>query len=393
MSFLLGCQHLHLEYADKVIFDDITAGIHANDVVGIVGQNGSGKSTLLHVLADEVNLDGGTRTSIRNLKVGTLWQEDALDEGKSVYENVIGDMPEYMWASDARIRSIFASLLKGIAWESKISELSGGQRRRIDIARLLMSDCAVLLLDEPTNHLDMQTIAWLAQYLKNFAARHDNAVVLVTHDRWFLDEVATHMWELFNGKMIPFEGGYSAYILQRVERMRIEQATYQRKQNILRKELAWLSRGARARATKPKFHVALALDLISEEPPPRNELELKALAVARLGKLVIDLTNVSVSYAGKEVLHNIDITIGAGDRVGILGANGAGKTTLLNLFQKKIAPQRGFVKVGKTVQVGVLSQRLDELAAIQDDRVTEVLARYPQYVEIDKKPTSAAKLL
>ena len=249
------------------------------------------------------------------------------------------------------------------------------------------------MLDEPTNHLDMRAIAWLARHLSSRWPKGQGALLVVTHDRWFLDEVATSMWEVHDGRVDPFEGGYSAYILQRVERERVAQVAEQRRKSLARKELAWLSRGARARATKPKFHMERAIELIEGEPPARNTLELRATAMQRLGKRVVELTRVTEKFGGKTVLDGIDWMIGPGDRYGILGENGAGKTTLLKIIQGAIQPTSGFVKIGKTVKFAVLSQRLDELEEMGKYRVTEVLSRHKARVVVDGKETTPAKLL
>ncbi len=393
MAFLLGCESACLEYPTKTIFDDVTLGVHEGDRIGIVGQNGDGKSTLLGVLAGEIELDSGLVRRTHNLRIGILKQMDALSEDDTVKHAVVGDLPEYLWAGDARIREVISELMGGISWDACISSLSGGQRRRADLARLLIGDWDILMLDEPTNHLDMRTISWLAKHLRKRWPQGQGALLVVTHDRWFLDELALGMWEVHDGKVEPFEGGYSAYILQRVERERVAQVAEQRRKSLARKELAWLSRGARARSTKPKFHVARAIELIEGEPPARNTLELRATAMQRLGKRVVELSGVSEIFDGHTVIDNIDWMIGPGDRYGILGENGAGKTTLLKIIQGSLKPTSGFVKIGKTVKFAVLSQRLDELEELGKYRVTEVLSRYRGRVVVDGKETTPAKLL
>ncbi len=393
VAFMFGCEGIHLEYATKKVLDDVTLGVHGGDRIGIVGQNGEGKSSLLGVLAQTIEPDEGSVTCTRGLTMGMLGQSDQLDDDATVGFSIVGDAPEYQWASDPRIREVIASLIADISWDAKVGTLSGGQRRRVDLARLLVGDDDVLLLDEPTNHLDMRAIAWLAHHLQNRWQRNVGALLVVTHDRWFLDEVSNHMWEVHDGHVYPFEGGYSAYMLQRVERDRVARVTEQRRQNLARKELAWLSRGARARSTKPKFHVEAAEALIADVPPMRNPLELKTLAMQRLGKQVVDLTNVTVTLGGKTVLDHVDWGVGPGDRIGILGENGAGKTTLLNVLQGKVRLDSGWVKIGKTVKFAVMSQRLDELEESAKYRVTEVLSRHPQRVVVDGKETSPAKLL
>lgn len=393
MAFLFGCEGTHLEYPTKKVLDDVTLGVHEGDRIGIVGQNGDGKSTLLGVLAGEVEPDDGLVRHTRGLRIGKLGQRDALDDEATVERAVVGDTPEYVWAGDPRVREVIAALIADIDWHAQVGTLSGGQRRRVDLTRLLIGDWDVLMLDEPTNHLDMHAIAWLASYLNRRWPKGTGALLTVTHDRWFLDEVANAMWEVHDGAVDPFEGGYSAYVLQRVERDRVAQVTEQKRKNLMRKELAWLSRGARARSTKPKFHMALAQELIAGEPPVRNTLELRAMAMQRLGKQCVSLTRVTERFGGKTVLDNVDWTVGPGDRVGILGENGAGKTTLLKIVQGALKPDSGFVKIGKTVKFAVLSQRLDELEEMSKYRVTEVLSRYRTRVVVDGKETTPAKLL
>lgn len=406
MAILLGCDSVHLEYPTKLIAQDVTLGVNEGDRIGIVGKNGDGKSSLLGVLSGEIEPDAGRVTRRRDVTVGVLGQRDALDNASTVHRAVVGDLPEYEWAASPRVRQILDGLIADVPWEGLVGELSGGQRRRVDLARLLIGDYDVLMLDEPTNHLDMRTINWLAEHLKSRWQRGSGAMLVVTHDRWFLDEVCTSMWEVHDGCVDPFEGGYSAYILQRVERDRMAAVTEERRRNMARKELAWLSRGAQARSTKPKFRVEAARELIADVPPVRNELELKRLAVSRLGKQVIDVIDVDAGYengAGEDgsgdaapsrpVLSDVTWLIGAGDRYGLLGENGAGKTTLLNVIQGKLSPRRGRVKIGSTVRFGVLSQQLDELKPVEDDTIREVLARGKRYVMVEGKETSPEKLL
>ena len=397
MAILLGCDSVSLEFPTKHIFDSVTLGVDEGDRIGIVGKNGDGKSTLLSVLAGTLEPDDGRVTHRRDTTIGLLGQKDNLVDTDTVHHAVVGDTPEYEWASSPRTRQILAGLISDVPWEGTVGELSGGQRRRVDLARLLIGDYDVLMLDEPTNHLDMRTINWLARHLKARWQRGQGAMLVVTHDRWFLDEVCTSMWEVHDGQVDPFEGGYSAYILQRVERDRMAAVTEERRRNMARKELAWLSRGAQARSTKPKFRVEAARELIADVPPVRDELELKRLAVSRLGKQVIDVVDVDAGYADtdgapKQVLSDVTWLIGAGDRYGLLGENGAGKSTLLDVIQGKIAPLRGRVKIGQTVRFGVLSQQLEELEPYMGDTIREVLSNYKKYYVIDGKETSPEKL-
>lgn len=413
MAILLGCDSISLDFPTKRVFTNVTLGVNEGDRIGIVGRNGDGKSTLINLLAGILEPDDGRVTHRRNLSVGLLGQRDSLDDSDTVRHAVVGSTPEYEWASSPRVREILSGLIPDVPWEGAVGTLSGGQRRRVDLARLLIGTYDVLMLDEPTNHLDMRTINWLAHHLKTRWQAGAGALLMVTHDRWFLDEVCTSMWEVHDGSVDPFEGGYSAYILQRVERDRRAQVEEERRRNMARKELAWLSRGAQARSTKPKFRIEAARELIADVPPLRNELELKRLAVARLGKQVIDVLDVTAGYpdplkerngsehrqeapnerADKPVLENVTWLIGAGDRFGLLGENGAGKSTLIDIIQGKLKPLSGRVKIGQTVRFGVLSQQLDELQPLLNDTIREVLSRYKRSYIIDGKETSPEKLL
>jgi len=375
MAHLLGAEALHLEFPTKVVFDGVSLGVEEGDRIGIVGRNGDGKSSLLAMLAGRLEPDSGRVTVRGGVSVGVLDQSDTLDDSLTVREAVVGDRPEHEWAGDARVRDVIAGLLDGIAWDGPVTDLSGGQRRRVSLAALLTRDDDVLFLDEPTNHLDVEAIAWLAAHLKRRWAANVGGLLVVTHDRWFLDEVCTKTWEVHDRIVEPFEGGYAAYILQRVERDRQAAAIEARRQNLARKELAWLRRGAPARTSKPKFRIEAANALIADVPEFRNKTELQSLAVTRLGKDVVDLLDVSVSYDSTEVLHDVEWRIAPGERTGILGVNGAGKSTLLGLVSGDVEPTSGRVKRGKTVKVATLTQRLDELEDHLDDPVRVVVSR------------------
>ena len=393
MAFLLGCEKARVEFPTKTVFEDVSLGLDEGDRIGVVGKNGDGKSTLLSLLAGIIEPDEGRVIRTRGVRVGVLGQADALSDDDTVEHAVVGDIPEYEWAGDARVRDIISGLAADIPWQGRVGDLSGGQRRRVDLARLLIGDWDVLMLDEPTNHLDMRAITWLAHHLKARWKHGTGALLVVTHDRWFLDEVCLSMWEVHDRTIDPFEGGFSAYIQQRVERDRQAQVAEQRRQNQLRRELAWLARGAQARSTKPKFRIDAARELISDVPPLRNTLELKRMAVARLGKQVVDLTDVTVCLGGKTVLDDVSWIIGPGDRFGIVGENGAGKTTLLRVIEGALAPSAGRVKIGKTVKFAVLSQHLDNLVKLGNDRVREVIGRYSRRVMLDGKEATPAQLL
>lgn len=374
MAHLLGGETLHLEYPAGVVFDSVTVGVSEGDRIGIVGRNGDGKSSLLAMLAGRLEPDSGRVTVRGGVRVGVLDQADTLDDADTVGHAVVGDVPEHVWAGDARGRDVISGLLGDLPWDAELRTLSGGQRRRVALARLLAGDHDVLALDEPTNHLDVEAITWLADHLKKRWSASSGGLLVVTHDRWFLDEVCTTTWEVHDRIVEPFDGGYAAYILQRVERDRQAATIEARRQNLARKELAWLRRGAPARTSKPKFRIDAANALIADVPEIRDKVALQSLAVSRLGKQVVDLLDVSVSYGDREVLHQVEWRIAPGERTGILGVNGAGKSTLLGLIDGSVQPTAGRVKHGKTLQVATLTQTVDELEPHLDDPVRTVLA-------------------
>ena len=305
-TYDLGLEHVSLAFATKNIFTDVTQGVFEGDRIGIVGKNGDGKSTLLHLFRGTQEPDSGRVTMRNGLTFGMLDQRDPLDDNATVREAALEGREDYEWAAETKSREIVEALLGGISLDAKIGSLSGGQRRRADLARLLLKDWDILALDEPTNHLDVVTIHWLAEHLKNRWPAGQGALLLVTHDRWFLDEVCESMWEVHDGAIGPFEGGYSAYMLQRVERDRQADVRETKRRNLARKELAWLTRGARARSTKQKFHVKAARELIADVPPVRNTLELKQMATSRLGKQVVDLIDVTQIFEHAQGESDID---------------------------------------------------------------------------------------
>ena len=357
-----------------MVLDGITLGIDEGSRIGVVGRNGDGKSTLMSVLAGRQEPDSGRVTRRRGLTIGMLDQRDALAEGTTVGELVVGGRAEHEWAGDSRIRDVISGLVADVPWDADVADLSGGQRRRVALATLLIGDWDLLFLDEPTNHLDVEGVAWLAQHLRRRWSPSQGALVVVTHDRWFLDEVSTDTWEVHDGIVEPFEGGYAAYVLQRVERDRMAAASESKRQNLMRKELAWLRRGAPARTAKPKFRIDAANDLIADEPPVRDQVKLSQMATARLGKDVVDVIGAGVELGGRTILHDVEWRIAPGERTGVLGVNGAGKSTLLRLVTGELAPTTGRVKQGKTVKVATLTQRLDELEQHLDDPVRVVIA-------------------
>ncbi len=393
MAHLLGTQSLHVALPDRVLLDDITVGIDEGDRIGVVGRNGDGKSTLLRLLARTSTPDRGRVTVRGGVRVGVLSQQDEATADTTVRRRVVGDRPEFEWASDPRIRDVLSGLLEGIDLETPLTSLSGGQLRRVHLAELLVGDWDVLLLDEPTNHLDVEGIAWLAEHLRRRWSPKDGGLVVVTHDRWFLDAVCTRMWEVHDGIVEPFEGGYAAYVLQRVERDRQAAAVEAKRQNLMRKELAWLRRGAPARTSKPKFRIDAANELIAGEPPVRDTVALTQLATSRLGRDVIDVLDVDAGYGDLTVLRDVTVHIGPADRIGILGPNGAGKSTLLGLITGEIEPQAGRVKKGKTVTVRQVTQQLEGLQEHLDSRVSEVVGRYRTTFRSGKDEVTPGQLL
>jgi len=393
VAHLLGAEAIHLEYPTQLVFESVTVGVNDGARIGIVGRNGDGKSSLLRLLTGQLQPDSGRVTRRSGLRVGALSQADTLDPDRTVGWTLVGEAAEHQWAGDARVRDVVGGLVSDIGWDAAVSTLSGGQRRRVQLARLLVGEWDVIALDEPTNHLDIEGITWLAEHLRQRWARNTGGLLLVTHDRWFLDEVSTTTWEVHDGIVEPFEGGYAAYVLQRVERDRMAAATEAKRQNLMRKELAWLRRGAPARTSKPKFRIEAANQLIADVPPLRNKVELAKLATARLGKDVIDLLDVSVSFDDHPVLRDVEWRIAPGERTGIVGANGAGKSTLLGLIAGSIKPDTGRVKRGKTVQLAVLDQQGDALAGLADDRIADVLGRLPGGYQVEGREMTPAQLL
>jgi ABC transport system ATP-binding/permease protein len=376
-----------------VVFDSVTLGVNDGARIGIVGRNGDGKSSLLGLLTGQLRPDSGRVTQRSGLRVSALNQADTLDPERTVGWTLVGDQAEHQWAGDARVRDVVGGLVSDIAWDATVATLSGGQRRRVQLAELLVGEWDVIALDEPTNHLDIEGITWLAGHLRQRWARNTGGLLLVTHDRWFLDEVTTTTWEVHDGIVEPFEGGYAAYVLQRVERDRLAAAAEAKRHNLMRKELAWLRRGPPARTSKPKFRIEAANQLIADVPPLRNTVELAKLATARLGKDVIDLLNVSVSFGGRPVLRDIEWRIGPGERTGIVGANGAGKSTLLGLIAGTVTPNTGRVKHGKTVKLAVLDQRGDQMTQVADDRIADVLGRLRGGYQVEGREVTPAQLL
>jgi ATPase subunit of ABC transporter with duplicated ATPase domains len=397
VAHLLGAEALRLQYPTQVIFDGVTVGVNDGDRIGIVGRNGEGKSSLLGMLTGQIAPDSGRVTRRGGLQVASLDQADTLDPTETVGSVLVGDRGEHEWAGDPKVRDVVSGLVSDIDWAAPLGALSGGQRRRVQLAQLLIGQWDVIALDEPTNHLDVEGITWLAAHLQHRWSKNSGGLLVVTHDRWFLDEVATTTWEVHStsqGSIVePFEGGYSAYVLQRVERDRMAAATEAKRQNLMRKELAWLRRGAPARTSKPKFRIDAANQLIADVPEIRNGVELAKLATARLGKDVIDLLDVSVSFEAKQVLREVEWRIAPGERTGIVGANGAGKSTLLGVIAGTIVPDSGRVKRGKTVRLAMLDQQSSQLAEFEDVLVREVLGGLKAGYLVEGKELTPAQLL
>ena len=393
MAHLLGAEKVSLSFATTRVFENLTIGVQDGDRIGIVGRNGDGKSTLIKLFARIQEPDSGQITKRGDVRVGLLDQFDQFTPTETISEVVVGDTPEHEWAGNSKIRDIFQGLLKDFDFHQKVSELSGGQRRRVALAALLAKDWDILMLDEPTNHLDIEGVAWLAQHLKSRWGKATGGLLVVTHDRWFLDEVCNLTWEVHDGLVEVYDGGYASYILERNERARSQAATESRRQNLLRKELAWLRRGAPARTTKPKFRIDAANELIANEPPPRDSVSLAKLATTRLGKDVLDIENLSYEIDSQQILDNVTLRLGPGDRIGLVGPNGAGKTTLLRLILGNLSPTSGRVKLGKTVVPAILSQEVLELDEFGDQRIFELIAREKKTFTVNKKEVGISQLI
>ena len=394
MAHLLGGDSISHEFPTKQVFDSVTVGLNEGDRIGIVGRNGDGKSTLLKILTKQLIPDQGRITWRSDIQVGFLTQVDSIDGELSVSMAVVGEGPEHQWAANPKIRDVLKGLVSDLDWDQPVKSLSGGQRRRVALAALLAQDFDVIALDEPTNHLDVDGVNWLAQHLNGRWGKSAGGLMVVTHDRWFLDAVCNNTWEVYGGKIESFEGGYAAYIQQRAERDRQAAASEARRQNLMRKELAWLGRGAPARTAKPKFRIDAALELIGNEPPPRNPIELSQLATQRLGKDVVDLENVSYTTPdGKEIFKDITLRFGPGDRIGFVGSNGAGKTTLIKLITGQLQPTSGRIKVGKTVSFATLSQDVHELEPHKNERIFSMIAQEKKTFVVGKKEIGTGQLL
>ena len=388
---LLNIESVSKAFDIRPLLSDVSLGISEGERIGIVGRNGAGKSTLMRIITGEEPADSGRVTKSNSTNIGFLAQIDTADPFATVGEVVLADREKHEWASDPKIREIFTGLFGGFddhLFERTMGKLSGGEKRRVGLAKLLIDDLQLILLDEPTNHLDVEGVAWLASHLKR---RSDLAILVVTHDRWFLDEITERTWEVVQGRVEEYDGGYSAFVLAKAERSRQAAATEARRSNLIRKELAWLRRGAPARTSKPKFRVDAANELISSEPAPRDGSELLKFALNRLGKTVLEAKDLMVKAGEKELLSHLTWNIGPGDRIGIVGVNGAGKSTLLRVLSGELPPAAGKLTTGITVKIAFLTQHLDELDPTW--RVLEAVEKVAQFVELGKGKTLSASQL
>jgi ATPase subunit of ABC transporter with duplicated ATPase domains len=357
MANLINVERATVGYGTRTLLNAISLGVDDGDAIGVVGRNGDGKTTLLQVLTETRQPDSGRVTHTSGLSVGYLRQGDEL-LGDTVRDVIVGGRPDHVWAAEPDTREVVSHLLSGVDLDADVGRLSGGERRRVALAEVLVAGHDVLVFDEPTNHLDVEVIGWLAEHLN---MRRPRALVVVSHDRWFLDAVCTRTWEVHGGAVDAYDGGYAAYVLARAERMRLAAGTEARRRNLMRKELAWLRRGPPARTSKPKFRIQAANDLIANEPPPRDSLVLQRFATSRLGKDVFDLHRVLLQVADRVILDRVDWSIGPGARIGLVGVNGTGKTSVLRLLTGELQPAAGTMKRGTTLKIGHLSQALAEL--------------------------------
>ena len=388
---LLNLESVSKSFDIRALLDGVSLGVNAGDRIGIVGRNGGGKSTLIKVMVGIEAPDSGRVSKAGSVNIGILSQTDDLKEDSLVRDVVLGDLATHQWAGNSKVREVLTGLFGGISEElldRKISYLSGGERRRVNLAKLLIADFDLVLLDEPTNHLDVEGVSWLAQYLKRNTKL---AVVVITHDRWFLDEVSDQIWEVVEGNVLAYDGGYSAYVLSKAERARQITVEDGKRNMLIRKELAWLRRGAPARTAKPKFRIDAANTLIANEPPPRNETELLNFAANRLGNTVFEIHQATIKAGDKMILEDLYWNIGPGDRIGIVGVNGAGKTTLFRALLGQITAVAGKITTGVTVKAAFLSQHLEELDPTW--RVLEAVEKVANQVQLGNgKELSASQL-
>ena len=391
MANLVNLESVSHAFGTRVLLDGVSLGVGAGEVIGVVGRNGDGKTTLLRVLTGDLVPDSGRVTISNSASIGVLTQHQAGSPGETIRQVVLDGAADHVYAARADRREIVEALLAGVDLDRPVETLSGGERRRVGLVEVLLGDHDLIVLDEPTNHLDVEAIAFLASHLRSRTAA-GLAMLVVSHDRWFLDAVCTRIWEVHDGVVDAYDGGYAAYVLARVERQRQAAATEARRKNLARKELAWLRRGAPARTSKPKFRIEAAEALISDVPPPRDRLALEKFATSRLGKDVFDLINVDYAVEDRTLLSRLTWSIGPGDRIGLVGVNGAGKTTLLDLLAGLRSPQSGKIKRGVTLRIGYLSQSVGELD--DEDRVLQSVTRLKQATRLATgREVSAGNLL
>lgn len=384
---LINLEGVVLARGTTMLLDGVSLGVAAGDRIGVVGRNGGGKSTLLAALLKHEPIQAGRVTHVGGLRAGLLPQDVRLDEAATAHQVILGEAAEHTWAGDARVRAVLDGLgLHEVGLDTGIATMSGGERRRVALAALLVDAWDLLVLDEPTNHLDVEGVSWLAGHLSTRAGAH----LVVTHDRWFLDEVSTRTWEVHDGGVEQYVGGYSSYVLARAERDRIAGAAEQKRRQLVKKELAWLRRGPPARTSKPQFRIEAANALISDEPPARDDVALARFATSRLGKQVYDAEQISLAYHGRVLFDEVTWRVGPGDRVGIVGVNGAGKSTLLKMLVGHVSPDAGAVKVGQTVKAAYLSQQVAELDPAL--RVLEAVEQIARSVDLGGKPVGASSL-
>ena len=388
---LLNLESVSKAFDIRPLLDGVSLGVSQGERIGIVGRNGDGKSTLLKIMAGVMEPDSGRVAKSNAVAIGILSQADNAAAGSTVREVVLGDIPVHEWAGNSRIREVLQGLFGGHSddlLDRAFHSLSGGERRRVNLAKLLVDDLDLILLDEPTNHLDVEGVAWLADHLKS---RTGLSVVVITHDRWFLDEISDQIWEVVGGKVLEYEGGYSAFVLSKAERSRQASVEDSKRNMLIRKELAWLRRGAPARTSKPKFRIDAANTLIANEPPPRNEAELLNFAANRLGNTVYELHQASVKAGELQLLDQVYWNVGPGDRIGIVGVNGAGKTTLMKVLSGEGKISSGKLVTGVTVKAAYLSQHLEELDPTW--RVLEAVEKVANRVQLGNgKELSASQL-
>ena len=377
MANLINLERVSVSFGTRTLLSRVSLGVEEGDAIGVVGRNGDGKTTLLRMLTEESTPDSGRVTHTSGLSVGYVRQSDDFAAEATVRDVILHGQADHVWAADSDTRSVVEHLLAGVDLDAGVGNLSGGERRRVALAGVLLASHDVLVLDEPTNHLDVEIIGWLADHLR---AQRTKALVVVSHDRWFLDAVCTKTWEVHHGSVDAYDGGYAAYVLARAERTRIAAGTESRRQNLMRKELAWLRRGPPARTSKPKFRIQAANDLIANEPPPRDSLSLQRFATARLGKDVFDLHRVVLELGGRTLLDKLDWSIGPGARIGLVGVNGTGKSSVLKLLVGELPPTSGTVKRGLTLRIGYLSQALAELDG--GDRVLDAVESSKRITEL-----------